>query len=266
MLIGDENMKVFFTRRYDDKYKYSIYYLEGQKHMVCRASRTVFSLTHKLSLEENGVEKYRLVRTKGNPIVEFLMSPVNNYKSIEFTILMNNTDSIGVVRFKKKNGIELIVNEQKYVLTNHRKGYFSIKDSNKQIALLKREPIAHSYYNRYCVWYEPNISNLMDIFLLLLSVNDYMFYCNDWMYVVEKDVSTELIWKSSEFVTIWPSFKSVIDNEVNWRPSDSNNETNIEDSVYLIKIDSLQKEVNKHSIFVTVLFVIFIFIYIAIAI
>ena len=49
-----------------------------------------------------------------------------------------------------------------------------------------------------------------------------------------------------------------------WRPSDSNNKTNIEDSMYLTKIDLLQKKVNKYSIYVIVMFLIFIFVFIAI--
>lgn len=262
-MIG-EVMRDFFTRKYSDKYKYSIYYLENQKQMICKGSRTFLSFIHKLSLEINGVEKYRLVRTKGSAIMEFLMSMINNFKSIEFTILMNNIESIGIVRFNNKNGIEIIVNELRYVLTNHGKGYFSIKRNDEQIALLKREPVAKCLYNRYCVWYEFKINDSMDILLLLLSINDYMFYCNDWGYNTKKEVSSEIDWKLSDYASIWPSFKNITDSEVKWRPSDSNNKTNIEDSMYLTKIDLLQKKVNKYSIYVIVMFLIFIFVFIAI--
>lgn len=257
-------MRDFFTRKYDDKYKYSIYYLENQKQIICKASRTILTFIHNLSLVVNGVEKYKLVRTKGSAIIEILMLPIKNYRSIEFTILMDNKESIGLVRFKKKKGIELIFDKQKIVLSNHAKGYFSVKKNDEQVALLKREPVAKCLYNRYCVWYEPNMSNLIDILLLLLSINDYLFYCNDWGYNTKKELSTEINWKLSDYASIWPSFKNITDSEVRWRPSDSNNETNIEDSMYLTKIDLLQKKVNKYSIFVIILFVLFILIAIAI--
>lgn len=259
-------MKDFFTRRYDEKYKYSIYYLENQKQMICKASRTIRSFIHKLTFEVNGVEKYRLVRTKGSSIMEILMSLINNFKSIEFSILMNKNENIGMVKFKNKKSIELIFNEIKYILTSHGRGYFSIKRNNKQIALLKREPVAKCLYNRYCVWYEPEINASIDVLLLLLSINDYMFYCNNWEYYTQKEISSEITWKFSDYASGWTSFKNVTDPEVQWKPSDSTNETNAEDCIYLTKIEQIQKKVNKHTVFVIILLVLFIFMFFIIAI
>lgn len=256
-------MRDFFTRRYDDKYKYSTYYLENQKQIICKASRTLLSFIHKLSLEVNGIEKYRLVRTKGCAVIEILMSFIKNFKGIKFTIF-NNTNSIGTVCFKSRKSFELVTRESTYFLVNHKGGYFSIKKNGEQVALLKREPVAKCLYNRYCVWYEPKLNEYIDILLLILSINDYMFYCNDWGYNTKKEVSSEISWGISDNASIWPSFKNVTDVEVKWRPSDSDDETCIRDALYLTKIDLLQKKVNKFSVFVIILFVILVLIVISI--
>lgn len=250
----------FFTRRYDDKYKYSIYYFENKKQMICKAKRTIFTFSHNLSLEIDGVEKYRVIRTKGNAIAEILMTFIKNFIGLEFTIFMNNTDSVGNVYFKSKKSFELVTNESTYFLVNHKGGYFSIKKNGEQIALLKREPVAKCLYNRYCVWYETKLNDCIDILLLILSINDYMFYCNDWGYNTKKDISSEIGWEISDYASIWPSFKNVTDIEVKWRPSDSNNENSFNDNLYLKKIDLLQKKVNKFSVFVVMLLVLLILI------
>lgn len=260
-------MRDFFTRRYDDKYKYSIYYLENKKQIICKARRTIFTFTHNLSLEIDGVEKYKMIRTKGSAIAEILTTFIKNFIGIEFTIFMNSKNSknsIANVYFKSRKSFELVTKESTYFLVNHKGGYFSIKRNGEQVALLKREPIAKCFYNRYCVWYEPELNEYIDILLLILSINDYMFYCNDWGYNTKKDVSSEISWGISDYASIWPSFKNVTDIEVKWRPSDSNNENNLNDNLYLKKIDLLQKKVDKFSVFVIILFLFLILIVIGI--
>lgn len=257
-------MRDFFTRRYDRKYKNSIYYFENKKQIICKAKRTFPTFTHKLSLEVNGVERYKIIRTKGSVIAEILMTFIKDFKNIEFTIFTNSMDNVGCICFKNKRSFEIYLNNSTYVLINHKGGYFSIKNDSKQIALLRREPIAKCFYNRYFVWYNTELNSYIDILLLILSVNDYMYYCNDWSYNTQKDISPDVSWKISDNASIYPYFKRVDDVEVNWRPSDSNYEDVLDDNLYLQKIELLQKKVNKFSILVIIIFILIILIVISI--
>ncbi|MEI3163909.1 MAG: hypothetical protein V8S74_11130 [Lachnospirales bacterium] len=256
-------MRDFFTRRYDEKYKNSIYYFENKKQIICKAKRTFPTFTHKLSLEVNGVEQYKIIRTKGSIIAEILMTFVKNFKNIEFTIFTNSMDNVGRVCFKNKRSFEIYLNNSTYVLINHKGGYFSIKKDSKQIALLRREPIAKCFYNRYFVWYDIELNGYIDILLLILSLNDYMYYCNDWSYNTQKDILPDISWKISDNASIYPYFKRVDDIEVNWRPSDSNYKC-FNDNLYFQKIELLQKKVNKFSILFIIMFILIILIIISV--
>lgn len=255
MLVG-EVMKDFFTRRYDDKYKYSLYYLENQKQLVCKARRTIFSFSHRLSLEICGVEQYRMIRTKGSAFKEFIMMPFGNYKNFEFTIMDSNESYIGHIKFNKKKCFELFINGINYVIKNHNEGYFSIKENDKQIALFKKEPIAKCFYNRYCVWYEPRVNKYIHILLLTLSVNDYMFYCNDWSLNTKKEISSDLTWRLSDYASVYPSLYKANAPEIYWRPSDYNDNIAYEDTLYLEKIKKLQKKVNGFAVLIIILFIV----------
>ena len=257
-------MRDFFTRRYDRKYKNSIYYFENKKQIICKAKRTFPTFKHKLSLEVNVEEQYKIIRTKGSIIAEILMTFIKDFKNIEFTIFTNSMDNVGCICFKNKRSFEIYLNNSTYVLINHKGGYFSIKKDSKQIALLRREPIAKCFYNRYFIWYNTELNSYIDILLLILSVNDYMYYCNDWSYNTQKDISPDVSWKISDNASIYPYFKRVDDVEVNWRPSDSNYEDVLDDNLYLQKIELLQKKVNKFAILVIIIFILIILIVISI--
>lgn len=239
-------MKDYFVRKRQSKEVASIYKFENIDNMYCIGKIKKHFLLNSLYVYIDEINKYSLIRSKGSALRECIGSFFRYYRGIEFQII-NNKNVVGKVCFKEKRKIEITMEGDTYFIKPHGEGFFSVKKGEEQIALLKKEPVSVNMSNRYLVLYEPLYNKYMNTLLILFSVNDYFYFCDDLNY---------------GSLSIDPCIRHTDDTEIYWRPSDSNDNMQSEAEIYLKYIKSLERFILKNNtIFVICLVCCFVFIY-----
>lgn len=237
----------YFTRKPQSYSSGSTYYFENINNMYCEGRISGLLLSHRMCININKIKTYSLVRSKGGVFREFIGSIFKYYRGIEFEVvncIKNN--NVGRVYFKKRREIVFLLGNDVYSIKNHGEDYFSIKKNSEQIALLKKEPVSLEMCNKYFILYENEYSKCMEILLLILSANDYFYYCNDLQH---GGISKTFY------------FRRAVDKEIYWRPSDIDGKLQNEAEIYLRSLEKLGSYVMKNNIiFLVFLFFFFIFI------